>query len=79
MPRVTVTSDQNNSSPAPVLLDESVRTEQLSGEVAALRFIERLGWAISDAEDTEVRPARRVGRKRETPRRAPRRPAGMRI
>ena len=52
MPRIIVTSDE----PAPndgaaVLLDLRVRSAQLSEGEHASQFIERLGWAISDAED----------------------------
>ena len=54
MPRIIVTTDL--SSPAdglPVLLDEQVRSLHLSSDHAAAQLIERLAWAISDAEDAE--------------------------
>jgi hypothetical protein len=37
-----------------VLLDEQVRSLHLSSDHAAAQLIERLAWAISDAEDAEV-------------------------
>jgi hypothetical protein len=62
MPRVIVITDQAPPGQAPVLLDERVNSVHLSTDHAALQFIERLGWAISDAEDAERvkvhRPAR---------------------
>jgi len=61
MPRVLVTTDQTESGSATVLLDEQVHPAHLSSDHSAMRFIERLGWAISDAEDAErVQSRRRV-------------------
>ena len=63
MPRIIVTTD-NPRVPggASVLLDESVRSVHLSTGHAASQLIERLAWAISDAEVAEQsapeRPAR---------------------
>ena len=57
MPRVIVTTD---TSPVPangfVWLDEHVGSVHLSTDHAAAQFVERLAWAISDAEDAD--PAR---------------------
>jgi len=53
MPRVLVTTDRAGRSGARVLFDEQVRPIHLSSGHAATQFIERLGWAISDAEDVE--------------------------
>jgi hypothetical protein len=55
MPRITVTADpaSSKSSDAPVLLSESVHSVHLSTEHAAAQLIERLAWAVSDAEDAE--------------------------
>jgi hypothetical protein len=36
-----------------VLLDESVYSIHLSDDHAAAQLIERLGWAITDAENTQ--------------------------
>jgi hypothetical protein len=79
MPRVMVIRDHNDPTAAPVLLDENVRTEQLSEEPAASHFLERLGWAISDAEDAGISPTRAVEAEHEAPRRAQGRAAGTRI
>jgi hypothetical protein len=51
---------------APVLLDEQVHSVHLSTGHAATQLVQRLAWAISDAEDAEgarsdprTRPLRR--------------------
>lgn len=63
MPRIIVTADpisSNLSDEPPVLLDEQVRSVHLSTDHAATQLVERLAWAVKDAESAEVaRPARR--------------------
>jgi hypothetical protein len=56
MPRITVTSDAAPDDGAAVLLDVQIGSAELAEDSQAMHFIERLGWAISDAEDAE-RPA----------------------
>jgi hypothetical protein len=58
MPRVIVLSDANQSQRAgtPVLLDERVDSSHLDDYHSAMQFVQRLGWAISDAEDLEHAP-----------------------
>jgi hypothetical protein len=53
MPRVIVITDHARPGNVPVLLDERVNSVHLSSDHAAMQFVERLGWAISDAEDAE--------------------------
>jgi len=54
MPRVIVTTDPSElPEEAPVLLDERVHSVHLSTGHAAAQLVERLAWAISDAEDAE--------------------------
>jgi len=64
MPRVVVTAEHAERGIAPVLLDEQVHAVHLSSEHSAKQFIERLGWAITDAESVETthRPRQRRGR-----------------
>jgi hypothetical protein len=67
MPRVIITTDPSPlPADASVWLDEHVHSVHLSTGHAAAQLIERLAWAISDAEDAEgervdhhVRPGRR--------------------
>jgi hypothetical protein len=56
MPRIIVTTDAIASEPTdgtPVLLEEHVHSVHLSTGHASAQLIERLAWAISDAERTE--------------------------
>jgi hypothetical protein len=54
MARIIVTTDQSiPSADARVLLDESVYSVHLSTDHAALQLLERLGWALNDAEELE--------------------------
>jgi len=54
MPRVIVTSDPTRITPhASVLLVEQVSSIHLADGHAASQLIERLAWAISDAEEAE--------------------------
>jgi hypothetical protein len=68
MPRIIVTTDP---SPLPadalVWLDEQVQAVHLSTDHAAAQFVERVAWAISDAEDADGEQAGsrpRVARRR---------------
>jgi hypothetical protein len=53
MARITVTTDPTSQHAAPVLLDESVYSIHLSDDHATGQLIERLRWAITDAENTQ--------------------------
>jgi hypothetical protein len=53
MPRIIVTADSSpalTDDGAPVLLDERVDSVHLSSKHAATQLVERLTWAIRDAE-----------------------------
>jgi len=58
MARIIVTADHEVQGAPPVLLDESVYSVHLSTGHAAMQLIERLGWALSDAEEVERAPRR---------------------
>ena len=49
MVRIIVTTEQSE----PVLLDEKVGLEHLSDGHAAKQLVERLRWAVTDAEQAE--------------------------
>ena len=53
MARIIVTADPTTRHTTPVLLDESVYSIDLGNDDNAARLIERLGWAITDAETTQ--------------------------
>jgi hypothetical protein len=53
MAKIIVTADRATRGAAPVLPEESVYSVHLSTGHAAMQLIERLGWALSDAEELE--------------------------
>jgi len=55
MPRIIVTTQPSRlPDDAEVLLDEDVHSVHLSTRHAASQLVERLSWAIRDAEDAEL-------------------------
>ncbi len=81
MPRIIVTAEPVSSQltdATPVLLDEQVHSVHLSTGHAAAQLVERLAWAISDAEQAEQaegtrsertsRPNRQLRSRRSAPR-----------
>jgi hypothetical protein len=69
MARIIVTPDQNIPGAAPVLLDESVYSVHLSTGHAAMQLIERLSWALNDAEAIERARPDRIAPRRQRNRR----------
>jgi hypothetical protein len=53
MARIIVTTDPTTNHAAPVLMDESVYSIHLDNDHSAAQLIERLGWAIADAENAQ--------------------------
>jgi hypothetical protein len=56
MPRIIVTTDAVSSEPTDgraVLLEEHVHSVHLSSGHAAAQLVQRLAWAVSDAEHAE--------------------------
>lgn len=51
MARILITAEPGETREGPVLLDELVLPIHLSDDHAAEQLIERIGWAINDAED----------------------------
>jgi hypothetical protein len=70
MPRIIVITDPPSApsvTDASVLLDEHVHSVHLSSEHAAAQLVERIAWAIGDAERLEHAPkSARPRRERET-------------
>jgi hypothetical protein len=56
MPRIIVTTDGQDRR---VLLEERVVPEHFDSEHYAHRLVERVGWAVSDAADSENPQPRR--------------------
>lgn len=69
MPRITVTAEGNGGR-REVLFEESVRTVHVTSPVAGAQLLERLVWAVQDAEQRELNDAgpppapRRITRRR---------------
>jgi hypothetical protein len=54
MPRIIVTAEPSEpGDDVPVLLDERVDSVHLSSDLAAAQLIERIAWAVRDAEHGE--------------------------
>ncbi len=53
MPRLIVVS-RGSQGKAAITLDEEVRSVHLETEHSAAQLVERVGWAILDAESAEV-------------------------
>ena len=71
MPRIIVTTDPSQRRDnAPVLLDERVHSVHLSSDLAVAQLVERIAWAVSDAEHAE-RDADSVLPQRAAARRSP--------
>ena len=58
MTRIIVTTDARGSHEQRILLDEEVRPEHMSDEHSASQLLERLGWAVTDAERAPVLASR---------------------
>ena len=54
MARIIVTTDPSERPDAPVLLDELVCPDHLSDDHSAAQIMERLRWAVSDAENAAL-------------------------
>ena len=53
MARIIVTTDATHDHAAATLLDENVYSIHLDNEHNSAQLIQRVGWAISDAENTQ--------------------------
>jgi hypothetical protein len=60
MPRILVLADCGTDGHRPVLMEERVVPVHLDSDHSSAQLIERIGWAILDADDLErrQRPAR---------------------
>jgi hypothetical protein len=53
MPRIRITTEPRRPGEVDVLLDERICVSDLSSDHFAGRLLERIGWAVADADDTE--------------------------
>jgi hypothetical protein len=57
MPQILVTADRPDDPGAAVLLRERISMLDLESEHFSARLLERLGWALVDADELEHSPA----------------------
>ncbi len=55
MPRIRITTERTGTAGRAVTLDERIATSDLTSDHFASALIERIGWALSDADDAEQR------------------------
>jgi hypothetical protein len=62
MPRLIVTAETRNDRDDAIVHDERVLATNLDNEHSSAQLIERVGWALEDAErlEAEQRPRRRA-------------------
>jgi hypothetical protein len=53
MPRILVITEPVQKPDAGVMLDEQIATADISSDHFARHLVERIGWALADAESTE--------------------------
>jgi hypothetical protein len=54
MPHIIVTADRtNDGAEGPVMLNERVNATDFESGHFAARLVERLGWAVADADEAE--------------------------
>ena len=53
MPTIIVMSNGSSNDGSAVVLSEDIQPEHLASEHHAAQLIERVGWAVSDAKETE--------------------------
>ena len=57
MPRIIVTTEPGSDRATSMLMDERIAAADLESDHFAAQLVERIGWALSDADDTERRLA----------------------
>jgi hypothetical protein len=53
MPRIIVMSEPSTQPEGAIVLDESVASADLQSGQQSAQLIERVGWAVHDADDAE--------------------------
>ena len=59
MPTIIVISNESTGQGSSVVLSEDIQPEQLASEHHAAQLIERVGWAVHDADAAEDAPGGR--------------------
>ena len=53
MPTIIVISNESDERDSAVMLTEDIQPEHLADQHHAAQLIERVGWAVTDAKQTE--------------------------
>lgn len=53
MPRIRITTEARAADERAVLLDERICASDLTSAHFKLSLLERIGWAVADADDSE--------------------------
>jgi hypothetical protein len=53
MPRIRIITEPRAAGEVAVLLDERISASDLDSSHFARQLLDRIGWAIADADDTE--------------------------
>jgi hypothetical protein len=53
MPRIRITTEPKPAREVDVLLDERICASDLTSDHFRGRLLERIGWAVADADDSE--------------------------
>jgi hypothetical protein len=56
VPRILVTTDESDQRETAVVLQELVVPSDLESDHFSARLVERVGWALVDADEIEHRP-----------------------
>jgi hypothetical protein len=54
MARILIMTDRTRIRDSDVMLDERIATSDLDSDHFAAALIERIGWALADADDAEL-------------------------
>jgi hypothetical protein len=61
MPRILITTEPGELPDAAVMLSERIATSDLASDHFAAQLIQRIGWALADAESDERDPIEHTG------------------
>jgi hypothetical protein len=56
MPRILITTEASGEPDVLVMLDERIATADLASDHFAGQLVQRIAWALADAENTEREP-----------------------
>jgi len=61
VPRMLVMTESADQAPVEVMLNEHLAPSDLASDHFAAQLVERIAWALADAEQAERRPVDRRG------------------